>query len=187
MTGGSRRLRAKPAGRGGVAGESELTRQRNRGGVERGGGWGGESAESRPPRSICILSTHGPMRSGREAARAADWLAAGGGEGQVGRGGAGGEGAANGARRRAGEERPNRRACARMRFTDEEMHAHGPRAFAASPGPLRRRRVANQTARLAGATHAQVNGDVTKWRKEARVAQSPTLPVTASIPQDETS
>lgn len=118
------------------------------------GGWSGgaKSAESRPPRSICILSAHGPMRSGGKAARAADWLAAGGGEGQRGRGGAGGEGAANGARRRASEERPNRRACARMRFTDEEMHAHGPRAFAALPGPLQRREgdAANQTAPLGG-------------------------------------
>lgn len=76
-------------GRGGVAGERVNEAAQQRGGGERGA----KSAESRPPGSICILSAHGPMRSGREAARAAEWLAAGGGEGQVG------GGAANGAQR----------------------------------------------------------------------------------------
>lgn len=79
------------------------------------------------------------MRSVGEAARAADWLAAQREDGQVERVGA------NGIWRRASEERPNRRACAWMRFTDEEMHAHGPRAFRAFLGPFQLQPVANQT------------------------------------------
>lgn len=58
MTGGSRRLRAKPAGRGGVAGESELTRQRNRGGVERGGGLGGGSQLSLDRLEVSAFLAH---------------------------------------------------------------------------------------------------------------------------------
>lgn len=54
MTGGSRRLRAKPAGRGGVAGESELTRQRNRG----GGGAGGQSQLSLDRLEVSAFLAH---------------------------------------------------------------------------------------------------------------------------------
>lgn len=57
MTGGSRRLRAKPAGRGGVAGESELTRQRNRGGVERVG-VGGQSQLSPDRLEVSAFLAH---------------------------------------------------------------------------------------------------------------------------------
>lgn len=44
---------------------------------------GAKSAESSPPRSICIHGAHRPMRSVGEAARDADWLAARGEVGQV--------------------------------------------------------------------------------------------------------
>lgn len=60
---------------------------------------------------------------------------------------------------------------------------HSPRCPGRSSGGESR----IKPARLGGKAHAQVNGDVAKWRNGARIAQSPTLPVTASIPQDGTS